>query len=529
MQDILTLSLSNFILRTDSYKLTHWMIYPKGTKKVYSYLESRGGKFEKTVFFELQYYVMEYLEKTTVTKEDVLEAKLFSYAHFGTDKYFNYDGWMYIVNELNGKIPVEIKAVKEGTLVPTSNVLMTIVNTDDRCPWITNVIETLLMKLWYPITVATNSFYRKLDIAERIYISNDGDLSSLPFKLHDFGYRGVSSEESAGIGGAAHLTSFMGTDTIRGIVFAHNYYKSGVCGYSVLATEHSVATSYTRYNEEGYFLSVLDNTPEDKIGSIVCDTYNSYKFVRTMSEKYKERILARSSSGSIVYRPDSGDPVDVNAGKGVMEDGNHYEYIPSGSMFNKKVPITRDEYLGLMGILWEVFGDRGTIVNGYKLLPPQVRLLQGDGINDETIREILDALIADGYSADNMVFGSVGALIQKFDRDTCKFAIKASFAIITVDGVDEYRDLVKDPYTGSGKKSKPGVLKLVKDGESFKTLSSVNVSKEEFDAAEDCLETVYLNGKLTRHQNFDNVREITETYFKQEFDKRIKSLDGIQE
>lgn len=156
--------MNNFILQTDSYKLSHYKQYPQDVTKIYSYLESRGGKFSKTLFFGLQYYILQYFVGVRVTVKDVEEANNFSKLHFGCE-IFNYDGWMYIATELDGKLPLKIKAVKEGTLVPVSNVLMTIENTDPKCAWLTNHAETLLMKLWAPITVATNSFYSKRVIA----------------------------------------------------------------------------------------------------------------------------------------------------------------------------------------------------------------------------------------------------------------------------------------------------------------------------------------------------------------------------
>lgn len=464
---------SNFILMTDSYKLSHFRQYPEGTTKIYSYLESRGGLYPKTLFFGLQYYLQRYLTGKVVTEEDVEEARAFSNKHFGTD-IFNYDGWMYIAKELDGRLPIRIKAVDEGSVVPVSNALLTIENTDPKCYWLTNHCETLLMKLWAPITVATNSFYSKLAIAK--YLEETGsDLSSLPFKLHDFGYRGVSSEESAGILGMSHLVNFMGTDTLLGIVTANNFYQSGMCAYSVPASEHSISCSFGPEAEKSYFLNMLKQYPTG-IVSIVSDTYNVYEFVKTMSQSFKEEILGRE--GTVVFRPDSGDPVEVNS--------------------------------RLIDILWSEFG--GTYQNGYKLLDPHVRLIQGDGIDLKMINSILGMAKTKGYAAENWTFGSGGGLLQKFDRDTQKFAIKASYGECNGVGYP----ISKSPITASDKRSKSGILKLHKSYGEFNTFSSFSFTPEMFNGYADELKVVFENGAMKRRQTFDEVRSIAESYFKSE-------------
>lgn len=459
----------NLILMTDSYKLTHWGQYPVGMTKVYSYLESRGGKFDKTLFYGLQYYLKEYLEGVVVTLKDIDEAETFAKEHFGND-LFNRSGWEHIVKHCGGKLPIKIKAVKEGTLVKNHNVLMTIENTDPNAFWLTNVMETLLMKIWYPITVATNSFYSKVKIRE--YLMETADtLDSLPFKLHDFGYRGVSSEESAGIGGSAHLINFMGTDVIGAITFADKYYNGGMIAFSVPASEHSVACAFGPNAEEQYFLNMLKQYPTG-IVSIVSDTYNIYDFVKCMSTKYRNKILERE--GTVVFRPDSGDPVEVNS--------------------------------RLIDILWDIFG--GSYFNGYKLLDSHIRLIQGDGIDIDMIDKILNMAKLKGFSADNWVFGSGGGLLQKFDRDTQKFAIKASYGEIKGKGFP----ISKDPVTSSNKKSKPGMLKLIGSIDNFMTISSDDNTPEQFNGYIDNLETVFENGEIKREQSFEEIRNISNKF-----------------
>ena len=460
----------NLILATDSYKLTHWKQYPKGTTTIYSYLESRGGKFPATLFFGLQYYLKKYLT-IQITKEMVDDAEEFTNLHIGKG-VFNREGWDHIVKQHNGFLPLEIKAVAEGTLVPTGNVLMTIENTDEKCFWLTNYIETMLMKVWASITVATNSYYAK-KIIYNSAIKTGSDLAGVNFKLHDFGYRGVSSEETAGILGASHLINFQGTDTLEAINVIEEYYKwdrkDGLPGYSVVASEHSTATPFGRDNERGYVLNMLEQYPTGII-SAVSDSYNIYDFCTMLGtdSEIKEKILARD--GVFVVRPDSGDPLEV---------------------------ISR-----IIDILWNNFGGTYTDKH-YKLLDKHIRIIQGDGIDLEMIQAILTMLENKKFASDNIVFGSGGGLLQKFDRDTQKFAIKCSLAII--DGKEV--NVQKDPITSSGKKSKQGRLKLHCAAGKFTTLSSASETSQMFKSYDDSLRVVYKNGKLYNELTFNEIRE----------------------
>ena len=227
----------NRILLTDSYKVSHHVQYPPGTEYLYSYWESRGGLHPETVFFGLQYLLNEYMREP-VTMDEIDYADERFKLHFGNGQVFNRAGWEHIVNKHGGFLPLRIKAVPEGTVVPTRNVMLTVENTDPAVPWLTNYMETLLCQLWYPTTVATISREIKKNIGR--YLEETGDLAGLPFKLHDFGFRGVSSVESAGIGGAAHLAvGFMGTDTMQALEVAFNHYDEPMAGFSIPAAEHS--------------------------------------------------------------------------------------------------------------------------------------------------------------------------------------------------------------------------------------------------------------------------------------------------
>jgi len=424
-----SLRTQNIVLDTDSYKLTHYRQYPPNTTEVYSYMESRGGFFPATMFFGLQYYLKEYLTGVRVTPEMLDEAEELISAHMNDDKIFNRVGWQHIIDAHGGKLPVEICAVPEGTRVENSNVLMTIRNTDPKCYWLPNYLETLLLKTWYPTTVATLSYEIKKLILR--YLELTGDPGLIPFKLHDFGYRGVSSEETAWIGAGAHLINFRGTDTLAGIRMLRTFYNTkDMPGFSIPAAEHSTVTAWTQAREEDAYKNMLTQFPNGLV-AVVSDSYDIFHACEEIwGNKLREMVLARN--GTVVVRPDSGDPATT---------------------------VKR-----VVNILGQRFGFSEN-QKGYKVLNPKIRVIQGDGVNYHSIGDILRTLSEDGWSADNIAFGMGGALLQNLTRDTQNFAFKASLAV--VGGVDV--PVFKKPKTDSGKDSKKGRLALVWNGEKFVT------------------------------------------------------------
>lgn len=450
---------NNIILLTDSYKVTHWKQYPPYTENVYSYFESRGGKFDEIVFFGLQYYIKEYFLGQVITADMINEAEELYSSHLGKG-LFNRTGWEHILTKHHGKLPVRICAVPEGTPVPTHNVMVTIENTDPNCFWLTNYLETLLVQLWYGCTVATLS--REIKKVIRRYLQETGDVDILNFKLHDFGFRGVSSVESACIGGAAHLINFLGTDTVCTLNFIKQYYNtSDVAGFSIPASEHSTITSWGKEHEVDAYRNMLTQYPEGLV-ACVSDSYDIFNACEKLwGELLHDKVMERK--GTLVIRPDSGKPSEI--------------------------------VLKTLEILGAKFGTQIN-TKGFKVLHPNVRVIQGDGINYESIKEILDVMKTNGWSADNVAFGMGGALLQQVNRDTQKFAFKCSE--VTVDG--NQRDVYKDPITDSGKRSKRGRLKLV---ETNNTLQTVPIHQE----GADKLQVVFENGELMRNQTFDNIRE----------------------
>lgn len=451
----------NILINADSYKVSHTFQYPEGTEYVYSYIEARGGMFSKTVMFGLQMFIKEYLLEP-ITQEMIDEADEFWTAH---GEPFYREGWEYILKEHKGKLPISIMAVPEGHVVPIKNVLATVVNTDPKCWWLTSFLETALLRaVWYPTTVATISYHCKQIIKKALEESSD-DQEQIAFKLHDFGARGVSSMESAAIGGAAHLVNFMGTDTATAILAARKYYYEPMAGFSIPAAEHSTITSWGRDNEVDAYRNMIKLFAKPK--SLVAIVSDSYDLMNAVTEMYgtdlKKEII--DSGATIVVRPDSGDP--------------------------HTVPVE------VVAALGEKFGYTLN-TKGYKVLHPSVRVIQGDGITVQSLPFILDNLLKAGWAADNLAFGMGGGLLQMVNRDTCQFAMKCS--AICVDG--EWRDVYKDPKGDHNKKSKRGQLSLIRENGKWNTVPRFG------HAYEDQLVHVYRNGMLLRDWKFSEIRHL---------------------
>ncbi len=450
--------MKNIILNTDSYKASHFLQYPKGTRFISSYIEARGGKSEAALFFGLQAFVKEYL-LTPITAEDIAEAKGVFTAH---GLPFNEAGWAAILEKYDGYLPLEITAVPEGSVVPLGNILVQVTNTDEEFPWLVSYIETALLRaIWYPTTVATVSYDIKQTIRKYLELTCDDPAAQLPFKLHDFGARGVSSEESAMLGGMGHLVNFMGSDTVSALMGARRYYGADMAGYSIPASEHSTITSWGRDGESAAYANMIGQFGgAGKLFACVSDSYDIYNAVEKIwGGELREQVMG--NGGTLVIRPDSGEPLKV-----VRE---------------------------VMELAYDRFG--GTVnAKGYKVLHPSVRIIQGDGVDGEAIGQILALLAEDGFSAENIAFGMGGALLQKPNRDTLSFAMKASAIMIE----EAWHDVYKDPVGDSRKRSKRGRLALTE------ALETVRV--EELDGRTDLLQPVYRNGKLLKELSFDEVR-----------------------
>lgn len=464
--------LTQLICNTDSYKPSHWLQYKPGTTGVFAYLESRGGKYDKTLFFGLQILLKEYLSKP-VTMKMIKRAEKVLTAH-GVP--FNKAGWLRLIEKHNGYLPLIIRAVPEGLVIPTHNVLITIENTDPEFYWLPTYIETMIVREWYPTTVATNSWHIKQIIKK--YLEETADtLDKLPFMFHDFGARGVTCAEQAAIGGAAHLVNFMGTDTLFGILAVQDYYadEDYMPGFSIPAAEHSTMSSWGGPEGElDAMKNMLDQFAKPgTLVAVVSDTYDIYNACKNYwGDKLKQQVL--DSGATIVVRPDSGYPPTMVVEVLDMLDESY------GHTINSK---------------------------GYMVLHDSIRVIQGDGMDVEMLVEVLDEIKASGYSVENLAFGCGGGLLQKMDRDTQKFAQKAS--AVCVDG--KWIDAFKDPITDKGKISKKGRLALYRDIITNDYITGREAHEADHLSTYDpVLETVFLDGKVVKEYHFDEVRANSE-------------------
>ena len=452
---------TNLILNTDSYKASHFLQYPAGTQVVSSYIESRGGQFPQTLFFGLQAFIKEYLLKP-VTTADIDEAEALFAAH-GVP--FFRQGWEQIVQQHGGFLPIEIQALPEGMIVPTGNALVQIRNTDPQAFWLTSYLETALLRaVWYPTTVATLSWQVKQSIRQALETTCDNPSAELPFKLHDFGARGVSSHESAALGGMAHLVNFMGGDTVVALLAARKYYGADMAGFSIPAAEHSTITAWGREGEADAYANMLQQFGQaGKLLAVVSDSYDIYHAVSEIWGK-QLRTQVESSGATVVIRPDSGVPEEI---------------VPE--------------------VLERLYAEFGGRVNskGYKVLSDCVRVIQGDGVDVDSIGVILQRIQQAGFSTENVAFGMGGGLLQKVNRDTLRFAMKAS--AMQINGA--WRDVYKQPVTDSGKHSKRGRLAVIRDAGVIKTIREDALSWES-----NLLRPVFRNGELLMDDSFDTIR-----------------------
>lgn len=455
----------NLILNTDSYKASHFVQYPPNSEIVSSYVEARGGQFKQALYFGLQAFIKAYLLQP-VTQAHIEEATAIFAAH---GEPFNRAGWEVIVNEYQGLMPVEICALPEGSIVPTGTALVQIQNTDPRLHWLPSYLETMLLRaIWYPTTVATLSWHAKQIIRDYLEATCDQPAEQLPFKLHDFGARGTSSQETAALGGMAHLVNFMGTDTVAALLAARSYYGADMAAYSIPAAEHSTITSWGREHEADAYANMLTQFAQPgKILAVVSDSYDIYNAV---SEIWGKQLKAQveQSGATLVIRPDSGQPEIV-----VVE---------------------------VMQRLEQAFGSR---VNqkGYRVLKDCVRIIQGDGVNLESLGVILERVKVHGFSTENIAFGMGAGLLQKVNRDTLSFAMKAS--AIRIQG--KWFDVYKQPITDLGKTSKRGRLAVIKTAEGWQT-----IREDQLAEYENQLQPIFRDGVLLKEVNFEQVRQQSE-------------------
>jgi nicotinamide phosphoribosyltransferase len=455
------------IFRLDSYKMGHYLAYPNGIKAMTSYGEARISENDVVVPFGWQFLAKRYLRQT-ITMDHVDAAEKFALAHFGRP-LFARAAWEKVVTVYNGKLPLIIRAVPEGTIMHGKQPIYTVTVFDEDLFWLSAGFETMIQRgFWYPTTIVTMDYTIK-QVIRRFYEQTGADMSMIPFSYHDFGGRGVTCAEQAEIGGASHLVNFSGSDTVEGVLAANFYYKTEMAGFSVYATEHSVECSFGGGTDDAkaYIRHQLKNAIPGSIVSIVIDGYDVYREANLLCTEFKNDII--NSQAKIVFRPDSGDMLEV---------------VPK-----------------ILAMQEKAFGITKTSTGHKKI--QYVGVIQGDGVDHSMIHAMLDKITRVlGYSADCVIFGSGGSLLQKVNRDTLSFAQKASAIFIN----GQWKGIAKDPITDSGKKSKEGVLTTAQNLHTGK-LEAVRLDTGPLsDDYKDIMRLVYHCGTLYNEVTLDEIR-----------------------
>lgn len=534
----------NPLNKIDFYKADHRRQYPKGTTKVYSNFTPRKSRIEgidHIVFFGLQYVLLSYLIKEWNDKffNRPLKEVLSKYQRRMDNALGK--GMINVehIRELHelGYLPLEIKALPEGTLVPMRVPVFTITNTRDEQFWLVNYLETVMSnKSWKACTSATIAFqYRK--VFEEYYRKTVGQSEINSFVMwqgHDFSYRGMSGDEDACTSGAGHLLSFWGTDTLPAIDFLEDYYYANsdeeIIGGSVPATEHSVMCMGMKDGEFETFQRLITEVYPSGVISIVSDTWDYWQVITEFMPRLKDTIVNRTGSpigvDKVVIRPDSGDPYRIICGyfpEEVLEhEGKIYvrKYNEDGTVPDLTKPLTLWEVRGSIQCLWDTFG--GSITNmGFQQLSPKIGLIYGDSITLDRQRLILEGLMRKGFASTNVVLGIGSFTYEYVTRDTFGFAMKATYGEVNQlmpeeEGSDTMefkvvgREIFKSPKTDDGtKKSARGLLRVTEDDNNELILKDQCTAEEE---KQGMLQTVFLNGKIMRTTNLAEVRDRLRSY-----------------
>jgi nicotinamide phosphoribosyltransferase len=457
---------------SDAYKYSHFKQYPKGAAIVEVYLEARLPEGVST-FAGLQNLCQTYLEGSVFDEDDIIEAAMVCK---NMDIPFNRHGWEDMLEKYNGRLPLAIWAVPEGSRIPNGQAQMIVTNTDPDFFWLPGFMETVVLRgIWYPTTVASTSKNIKDIIYRGLRMTADDPDAEIMFKLHDFGARGVSSHESAEIGGMAHLYNFYGSDTVEAVGAIYKTFPETkaddyefIVAKSIPASEHSTVTSWGQENEEAAYRNLLETFPTGLVAN-VSDSYDIWNAITNIYGKGLRKLITERD-GVFIVRPDSGDPVvtPVEVIKALMKE--------FGFTYNTR---------------------------GYKVLPDYLRVLQGDGIGIEEVEKIIDLMIEERLSVSNIAFGMGGGLLQSVNRNVLDYACKCS--ALRVDEV--WREVFKNPITDSKKKSKKGILRLTKTDGVYETVNMLDFDLNEWADIKDEMELTLDNGFLTRY-TLEEVRDL---------------------
>lgn len=560
------------VLMKDGYKSFHPYAYHPEVTEVTTNFTPRNGKYSNTldksqvVHFGTTFVLIEVLQDMfneqffNIPKDQmVAEYKRVLEAYLGHEVSTK------IFEELHdlGYLPIEVRSLPEGSLVPYQVPVLTIRNTHPDFAWLPNMLETILScYLWTLMTSSTTAFNFLKKTKESFKLSG-GNEGLTPFMCHDFSFRGDFGLEAATLAGLGHLSCFAGTDTLPAVLAAEDYYGVTVgedlVGASVDATEHSVTCSWIEEGEEAFVDYLMSTASKKGILSVVADTWDFWNFVTVLLPKLKDKILARE--GKLVIRPDSGDPVEILCGKHfheieeevesldewkelvaeVMDEkfreeldaeaptssdtqlftskfgsftvtytpdlnrhDKQYYYVDNyGSTVSKCEFVPLDpspEDKGLIQVLWEEFG--GTVnEKGFKQLDEHIGAIYGDAITLARQKEIHERLMAKGFVPD-VVLGVGSYSYQYVTRDTHGSAVKATNVIKS--GKD--LPISKEPKTDLSKKSAKGLLTVTKDSNDQYSCQN-NSPREVFLSDENELKAVYLDGKILKKENLLDIRQ----------------------
>lgn len=487
---------------TDGYKLDHRRQYPEDTEIVYSNLTPRSNGYypeanDGVVVFGIQYLIKEYLiNRFNDTFFDLPKDEAIHLFQRRINTFLGDDnvGTKHI-EELHdlGYLPIEIKALPEGSLCPVKVPLMTVKNTNPNFFWLTNFLETLISNsLWLPMTSATSARIFKKELKRHADKTGFGD-DFLGFFCHDFSMRGMGQLEASIVSGLGHMTAFTGSETIPAIWAAEKYYninaEKELIAATIPATEHSVMCAGGFETELDSYKRLLTEIYPNGFVSIVSDTWDYWKVITEYLPALKDIILDRD--GRFVVRPDSGDPVDIICGwkQSDIADANMQE-----------IDRSKPEVIGTYELLWHIFG--GTInEKGYKVLNPKIGVIYGDSITPERQKEIYKRLEEKGFAATNLVLG-IGSYTYQFkSRDSLGFAVKSTWCQVKGEG----REIFKSPKTDNGiKKSLKGLI-VVEQNENSQYYAVDQVSKEQ--EQHGCLIPVFRDGKLLVDESLTTIRE----------------------
>jgi len=464
-------------------------MYPEGTERLLSNWTARGSRIpgqEKVVFFGLQYFLRKYLMEgfegffACFDDANAREYQDFIDAFFGP----NAVGSNHIQDLQDlGYLPLEFRALPEGTRTPLRVPMFTIENTHDDFFWLTNYLETIISTtMWLPCTSATTS-QRYRQILDDAALLTGSPPEFVDWQGHDFSMRGMAGLEAAQLSGAGHLLYFTGSDTLPAVNLINHYYGKGLPeGYlvasSVPASEHSVVCAGGEEGERETVLRILDVVPTG-IVSNVSDTWDYWGMLTEILPSVRDHIMERD--GKYVVRPDSGDPVKI-----IVGDPN--------------AVIGSPEYKGSIELLWETFGGT-TTATGHKLLDGHIGLIYGDSITEQRCAAIVEGLHAKEFASGNVVFGIGSYTFNYVTRDTHGFAMKATW--VQIDG--EGKAIYKDPKTDDGlKKSAKGRLAVLLDERGEMALINEATLKQE---AASLLRPVWRDGDFIYEENFAQIRE----------------------